>query len=113
MNLENVKVGDVLAFYSSYHGGPVRLTVERTTATQITAGGWRFTKRTGRSLGGGAWESSKVKPWTADDDVELAKAEREKKRRMLAGRFGVFRWRDLDLATLEAVAAIVLPKDSA
>jgi len=66
MIFADVKVGDQVIVDPPAPGRRIVCHVERVTATQFTAGGYRFTKNNGWQLGGDAWHFATVKHATPE-----------------------------------------------
>jgi len=78
-------------------------TVDSVTATLIRVGGSNFNRKTGRRCGRDRFD--RLQPWTQEWQDEH---DAEWRQRRLSNALYDVRWRDCDLATLEAVAALVL-----
>lgn len=117
-SLDDVHVGDHVAFLSSYDKFWTVATVTGETKTMLAIGDERYMRRTGYRHGDrSSWHKDRIEPlgarlWgdaTYADQIRDGAVERaEQKRRGVAlDTIGSVNWRKMSTTTLESVAAIV------
>ena len=107
MNLESVQTGDTLIYNDRNPADSKIVEVERTTKTQIIAGGQRFLKSSGRLVGTTVWDSVNV---TIPKDGEIEKVQNARLHQRLvykiSGACQVNQLRKLTLDQLEELNAL-------